>query len=534
MYRVSSDEQKKGYSLDDQYNRLVNYCKKNNYEIVYEISEDYSAKTFNRPEWNKWMEHIKKKRVKIDAILFTSWDRFSRNLTEALNMVDYLREKKNITPQAIEQPIDYDIPEQLFVLSFYLTNPDVDNRRRSIKVKGGIRQGLKQGRWTKRPYYGYMSSKDEQGKHLLVPDPEKAPIVQEIFERVSKEEPQIEIIKDLAERGIKISKNGIHVILKRIGYAGKIIVPEHEEEPVQIVHAVHEPIISESLFYAVQAILERNKKKRNKDIPKYNKLRNDFHLRGVINCNTCGHVLTSSFSKGRHGGRFGYYHCNKCKGQRVPATKVHTAFYDLLGSLSISPEMNKVYQAVLTSISLSGEKRNKQDAKAINKQIDQINERINRLQDLMLNGKLEIEDYQSMRARYVVQLDELTDKKKELSQDNKRVISLTQNAITILSNILETYENATVQLKQKIVGSIFGENLIFENGIFRTPQLNQVFTLLSSINGDYVEKEKGQQAFNSLLSPTAVRRGFEPRVRLHVRLFSKQVLSATQAPHLLK
>ncbi|NOQ72830.1 MAG: recombinase family protein, partial [Crocinitomix sp.] len=79
MCRVSSEEQAKGYSLDAQLEALTKYCERHEYEIVYSIREDHSAKTFNRPEWNKWFDLIKKKKLKVDEIIFVSWDRFSRN-----------------------------------------------------------------------------------------------------------------------------------------------------------------------------------------------------------------------------------------------------------------------------------------------------------------------------------------------------------------------------------------------------------------------------------------------------------------------
>ena len=150
MCRVSSDDQAKGYSLDDQRERLTQYCQRNNYEIVYEIVEDHSAKTFERPEWKKWYSLVKSKQIEVDEILFTSWDRFSRDLLGALTMIKLLRETDNIIPQSIEQPINYDIPENLFMLAIYLANPDVDNQRRSIKIRGGIRQAFKTRKMAKK------------------------------------------------------------------------------------------------------------------------------------------------------------------------------------------------------------------------------------------------------------------------------------------------------------------------------------------------------------------------------------------------
>ena len=50
--RVSTDEQAdKGYSLRDQEERLRRYCTQKNIVVRNIYVEDYSAKSFNRPEW---------------------------------------------------------------------------------------------------------------------------------------------------------------------------------------------------------------------------------------------------------------------------------------------------------------------------------------------------------------------------------------------------------------------------------------------------------------------------------------------------
>ena len=75
--RVSTDEQAdRGFSLPHQEAVMKKYCEINNYNIVDIYTEDYSAKTFDRPEWNKIMDYIKKNRGKVDLILCNRWDRF--------------------------------------------------------------------------------------------------------------------------------------------------------------------------------------------------------------------------------------------------------------------------------------------------------------------------------------------------------------------------------------------------------------------------------------------------------------------------
>jgi site-specific DNA recombinase len=109
------------------------------------------------------MEHAKRSKGGIDLLLFTSWDRFSRNIMDAYGVMEKLK-KMNIIPQAIEQPIDLTIPENKAILAMFLVIPEIDNDRRSIKTRGGINAALKAGRWCRRAPYGYNNTRDELNK----------------------------------------------------------------------------------------------------------------------------------------------------------------------------------------------------------------------------------------------------------------------------------------------------------------------------------------------------------------------------------
>ncbi|HSH64781.1 MAG TPA: recombinase family protein, partial [Bacteroidia bacterium] len=110
--RVSTDEQNDGYSPLDQKERLIKYCDQHGIEIVGFYHDDESGKTFDRPEWLNIMAFIKKHRGSVDSILFIKWDRFSRNVAEAYIAIRDLK-KYGVEPQAIEQPLDFTIPESL-------------------------------------------------------------------------------------------------------------------------------------------------------------------------------------------------------------------------------------------------------------------------------------------------------------------------------------------------------------------------------------------------------------------------------------
>jgi site-specific DNA recombinase len=71
-FRVSTDEQADGYSLRHQEERLRNYCEMQNISIVATYTEDFSAKTFDRPEFQKFLLFVKKNKSVIDLLLFTN------------------------------------------------------------------------------------------------------------------------------------------------------------------------------------------------------------------------------------------------------------------------------------------------------------------------------------------------------------------------------------------------------------------------------------------------------------------------------
>lgn len=171
--RVSTDEQAdRGYSQRDQEERLRKYCEHNQMTIRRVIYEDHSAKTFERPEWKKLLLDLKRKRGQIDLVLFTKWDRFSRNAGDAYQMISTLK-KYGVQPQAIEQPLDISVPENKLMLAFYLAAPEVENDRRALNVLNGMRRARKEGRWMGPASKGYINKSRENGdKYIAINESE--------------------------------------------------------------------------------------------------------------------------------------------------------------------------------------------------------------------------------------------------------------------------------------------------------------------------------------------------------------------------
>lgn len=425
MCRVSSDEQAKGYSLDVQLEQLTRYCERNNLLIIKQYKEDHSAKNFNRPEFQDFLHFVKKNKGEVDVLLVTSWDRFSRNLTDSLVMLRTL-EKYGVKVQAIEQPIDMSIPENKAMLAIFLAIPEIDNDRRSIKIRGGIRGSLKAGRWCRQAPVGYKNTRDANNKPIMVPS-DDAQYIKYIFEQIACGKLQSELRSELSKKGIKISRSNFSKLLRNPLYMGKIIVPKSDEEPMMIVDGIHDGLITEKLYLEVQQVLSENSKIRK--LPVYKSLRDELPLRGLISCSNCGEKLTGSRSRSATGNRYFYYHCNNCRKERFPMNVINEFFENILGDFSFTSEAKEIYQLMVKDLLSVDVENIKLKNEQFKKSLESVNSRIEKLQDLLVDGKIDHNEYSSTMARYTLQRSNLNDELNKLKRVDADYMNWIKNGI---------------------------------------------------------------------------------------------------------
>jgi site-specific DNA recombinase len=108
-----------------------------------------------------------------------------------------------IEPQAIEQPLDLSIPENK-MLAVYLTTPEIENDRRALNVKEGLRQARKEGRWMGVALPGYVNRSTEIGiKYIALSEPQ-ASHMKWAFEKQAEGQYSVADVWRMArERGLK-------------------------------------------------------------------------------------------------------------------------------------------------------------------------------------------------------------------------------------------------------------------------------------------------------------------------------------------
>ena len=82
--------------------------------------------------------------------------------------------------------------------------------------------------------------------------------------------------------------------------------------------------------------------------------------------------------------------------------------------------------------------------------------------------------------------------------------------LKFLPNILEMYTSASIQVKKKILGSIFPEKIIFDGKKCRATLLNPVIALILSYSNKFKENKKGPTPYFTSLSLLVEPEGIEP------------------------
>jgi len=505
--RVSTDDQaEKGFSLRDQKDRLVKHCENKGIEVVKHFEDDgYSAKTFDRPQFNNLLEFIKKNKGLIQKLIVVKWDRFSRNMLLAMLMKQTLK-KYGVTVEAVEQPLDDDIPENLIMEAIYLAAPQVENARRSLNTTNGMRRALKEGRYVSTAPYGFKNVRDAQNRPIIVHS-EMAAVIKKAFEQIATGNYLIEILrKKLYKEGLKVSRSNFYTLLRNPIYCGKIRVKAFKDEPEEIVQGIHEPIVSEELFYDVQNVLDGKKKAKTQ----YSLVNDEYPMRGHLVCPRCGKTLTGSSALG-NGGKYFYYHCTKGCKERHKSDGVHNAFEMWLNDISIKPEIASLYLAIMEDVYKTNEGDRQQEIKKLQKQIDENVEMMDKSARKFVNEDLDKHDYKRIKESLSRECAELRSKIAELKAAESGYQEYCRYGFSLLSNMGHYYRTANIENRQKMLGLIFPEKLVYDNHTFQTMQPSEVLDLLCNGGKGFSDGKKEKSSKNAAQSCVVTALGFKPK-----------------------
>lgn len=442
--RVSTDDQLE-FSPDAQKRALTEYAKKNGYAIdenyifIDEGISGTSAK--KRPAFMRMIATAKSKPKPFDAILVHKFDRFARSREDSVVYKSLLRKECDIKVISITEQLEDDkfsvILEAMLeaMAEYYSLNL-------SDEVMKGMTEKARRGGVQSSPVLGYDIIDNK-----YVVNENEAKLVKMAFEKYLNGESfrdiasYFNLIGATNKRGNRFQnriikymlQNPVYYGMVRWNYAtqkGKGRKINNENEWI-IAKGVHDPLVSEEMFFSVQEKISASAKHYTRKPGTEYK----HWLGGLLRCSRCGGTLTyfgySKSSLTPNSKYTGYFACNKhnkgsCDTKNNISVK--NAEYEVKNLLL---RVNELLQEE-GEINLNIEVKTSIDISLLESQLEKLNRRM-----------------EMAKKAYLAEVDSLDEYK-----NNKKTIQQEIDAVKKEINSCEDFCNVRNELSKKVSSAI--------------------------------------------------------------------------------
>lgn len=369
--RVSTEEQARhGISLEAQKADLETFCKDNRYTVVdFYADEGISARkpAIKRPALQRLLADVEQ--GKIDLILFTKLDRWTRNVREYHKCQEVL-ERHNVPWKATQEDYETQTAAGRFKVNIMLAVAEDEADRTSERIKFVFEQK----RQKKEPLTGNCPTGYKLlGKRIVKDDNSEA--VQAFFDVYLDTLSITEARTAAAEKGLPIQYQLARKMLRSPCYYGEYYG----------VKDMAEPYITETQFEKIQAAFPRRIKANQKYF---------YVFSGLVFCGECGRRMGGKSS--RHNSQ--YYNC------------VYAYVKDGCSNHANYSERtleNLLLKRIESVLSNAEPQVSNDTAKDINEQIDGLKLKIGKLTDLYINGIIDLDEAKLRKARYETEINDL-------------------------------------------------------------------------------------------------------------------------------
>ncbi|MBO7049542.1 MAG: recombinase zinc beta ribbon domain-containing protein [Bacteroidaceae bacterium] len=289
---------------------------------------------------------------------------------------------------------------------------------------------------------------------------------------------------------------------------GEIYIPAYDGFEERYITGQHDAIIDEQTFNCVQDIL----KGKRKGQPKLTKTSApELYLRKFLVCPVCGHILTGAFSKG-NGGRYPYYFCNhNHKHINIRAERVNEGFIKYISSLEPSKDVLALYNEILDDVRSDNKKEGERKIIKLESELEKLKQRANRVRDLFYDGQIAKEEKEDTIQRITKEMVSLENQIEEQRLiNNPSIKKMIDYSINLIANMGKFFEQAPMEVRIKLLGSIFPEKIEFDGENYRTNSYNKMLEYIYQNSKQLQGKRKESDLKNHSQSHLGCPVGLEP------------------------
>lgn len=312
--KSSESDEKQALSIDSQVKEMLQIADRESLEIIDIRREAHSAKSSGeRPVFNEILTDLRSGRF--TGILTWAPDRLSRNAGDLGSLVDLMDQKLLIQIRTFGQHFT-NSPNEKFLLMILCSQAKLENDNKSINVKRGLRMRCEMGLWPAPAPTGYLNEKRIDRKGYVMVDPERGPVMKQMFEKIAYEKWSGKKIYhwlkfDMNFRSATSNKpltlSNVYRLLQTPFFYG---VFEYPAGSGSWYTGKHQPLISRELYEKAQEQLKRDRIVRGES--------KEFAFTRLITCGLCGSGVCAEekFKLLKTSGttaRYVYYGCNRSK-----------------------------------------------------------------------------------------------------------------------------------------------------------------------------------------------------------------------------
>ncbi len=466
LVRVSSEDQKLGYSLEAQSFRTSEYCMRHGLELVktFEIVE--SSTVGDRKDFHAAIDFARRQKERY-AIITDKVDRLQRRLADTPLLEKLIAEGRielHFHVENVQIHKNSTSQERLmWNLHVILAQSYVDALRDN--VNRSIQQKLRKGEWISLAPLGYMHLKgheNERGTGKIMVDPERAPLIRKLFETYASGEYTLaDLTRRAKEWGLKnnwktpgyLSKAHIHRILQNPFYYGVMRVKKTGKEYPHI----YEPLVSRELFDACEAVRLGWNKKPFKYGGK------EYVFRGLITCAVTGRVVSADTKQRQRADGTPYELTylgtwnpdDTSKKIWVREDEVLAEIEEVFKRLQLTPDsIEKITKYVRSGADYERDYY-KTQMEALYKEQTMIKNKLDKLMDFWLEGKITEEEHAEKRKSLVERRDRITLEIGHHATADDKFTERMQDIVKIGGNAHSHFQLSNVEGKRRLVNLVF-------------------------------------------------------------------------------
>ena len=321
----------------------------------------------------------------------------------------------------------------------------------SENVRRGIRLKLSKGIWPQWAPIGYIN--DRQTRTIIL-DEGKVPFIKRVFELYSTGKyPFAEIRQKFNALGLTsrlnkpLSISDCQRMLKNPLYYG---VFKYKDEMYE---GIHEPIITKKLFDKCQEIMRLRGK------PKQAIRR--FVLRDLMmKCGECGRMITAETHKG-----FIYYRCTKrftkCSQKYIREEGLAAQIKLVLQKVSLCDDWTAKILRELEKDKNSAVQSSRPQQQNLQAQIAAVDDKINKLIDIYLEGAVSLEEYQRKKESFINEKKELQEAVRDFAAGGNNWFEQARDFVTTLNRAAYIASKGNLESQKEFLEKI-GSNFILK------------------------------------------------------------------------